>query len=91
MEFILSDAERLVEMTKLAKIKWKQKGLTKFFCQSHIAAHSIIECGADYGGQMSYAVKSTQTRSRVFGIAARIAFPIVFGGSLRPLHHVLSD
>ena len=54
-------------------------------------AGRFVAIGIYSGGQMSYAVKSTQTKSRVFGMAASSAFPIVLGGSLKPLHHVLSD
>ena len=43
------------------------------------------------GGQMSYAVKSTQTRSRVLGMFISRALPISVGGSARSSHHALSD
>src|SRR4030095_14237047 len=48
--------------------------------------------GARYsGGQIAYAVKSTQRRSRVFGILVSSALPIVPGGSANVFHHFMSD
>ena len=47
--------------------------------------------GSYSGGQMSYAVKSTQTRSRVFGIFRISSLPMTVGGSESEPHQALSD